>query len=288
MTKLALRLALVGAERQTDTKASFWREYRRLSQLGERHGEIPWDDDYLEGYLLARIQVRLNRALKRHFGPGLEKEPSGRYLDDIPQEFSHLTLRISRVEYSSLELLIDVLGLNDGKLLPLIVAALEIYAPEELSNALPGRDTPFRPSVHVVEWPVEATPTMQQPTVVPAVRAPEESDRFAAIRKISSIANLSLLLPVVLGMAVLYAASSALSEHEKENFKDRADMRAQTTALINATVERNKTLEGALKEVLASAAQVIQETHRIEMDILKERARQISLHPDTNPPPPSK
>ena len=269
MATLVLRLSLVGVEGKTDTKESFWNEYRRMSGYESRRFEGRFDDDYLEGFIFGRFQARLNSAVRQHFGLGFHDRPE-RTGSPTPLDLRRLTLRITRIEYSSLELFVDVLGLNDGVLLPIIAAALEIYAPEELSGALPGNSVPFKPTVHPAEWSEMPLPPNPQPQV-PDTIAPENSGRLNNIQKIWQIANLSLLMPVLLSLGLVYFALTTLSDHEKEISMDREGLRSQTTSLINAMIERNNTLEGALKDVLASSAQAIRDANRMQLDQLKER-----------------
>ncbi len=270
MTTLSLRLSLAGAQGRTDTKEAFWYEYVRLSgyessRLDESH------PDFLEGHVFSSFQARLNRAVKRHFSDTHWKEfrESPALIDP---DIQRLTLRVVRVEYSSLDVLIEILGLNNGALLPLVAAALEIYAPEELSGALPGSHVAFRSSVRFVDWPKEAHPIKEALVPAPPNALLEANGPLGSLRRIWQIANLSLLLPVLLSLGVLYLTFASLGENEKEIAREREHLRNQASMLINATIERNKVLESTLKDVLGSASQVIREAHRFESEIMKERA----------------
>jgi hypothetical protein len=269
------------SQEQTDDRASFWEEYRRLARIeddddiGGRHGPSRRADE-MEGYIRGGFAAHINRSIGEHFGVDRywERFP-GKRSGDAPgaNPFKYLTLTVARIDYGSLHVLLDVFGLDNESLLPLVAAALEVYAPQAMNNAMPGRSVPMAAIAAAEDGgpPLMPTTSSANLPVTPDDSVALTSAKERAAQRLWQIVNSTLLVPVILALAVLYIFGTMFAEAVKHSQADGRALQQQSADLIKVISEQNATLARTLTQVSGDISRVMKDVQQQQIESVKAK-----------------
>lgn len=262
--EVVLKFRLSGSKFATDTRNTFWAEYCRQAGLpfadenfSKPDPDHPYSPERLEAMVRSRFVPRLNDALSYRFGRRGDGPGRMIIVGEASPPLADIVMTLSRLEYNSLDLVLKVLGLDDGALLPLLCGALEVYGPDAFNNAMPGNAVDLRASVEfdralVVQNAKLVTLSENRPNTPEAASSIKELAR----NKLWGILNGSLILPVILALAVLYQMVGSIDRDHAEIGKQRAllaqerdtvlqNLAQQNAALIRVLTDRNGGPAGA-------------------------------------------
>ena len=166
-----------------------------------------------------------------------------------------VVLTLARIEYNSLDLVLKVLGLNDGGLLPLVGAMLEVYAPGAFEQAMPGMSPAGMRMTVEHDWRAMLDDGQSKPTIPSSIPpSPEPNNQAFAKAKIWGALNGGLILPVILALAVLWATASAIEGERVAVSNERALLVKERSEALANLVQQNGQLSRALIDRNAPAA----------------------------------
>jgi hypothetical protein len=241
----------------------------------------------MEAQLHSKFTPRLNRDIREHFGSAqhwrFKEFPS----TDTPESppLPLLTLRLSRVTYGSVTLWLDVLGLDNDTLLPILAAALEVYAPNAM-NSMPGYSVPMRVSVSPVPAAVATTAAPLPATVSPAPETKGSAAREAAQRIMTIARDSVLLIPVALALTVAYIAFSAFSEQLKDGRQEHRALLQSSLDFAKIVTEHNAAMARVIQQSAADVTKSLTELQQLQLDELKARQAQKIAPPSPVRPEP--
>jgi hypothetical protein len=217
--EILLQIKLPYAKQRTNDRESFWSEFRR--QAG---GSIEDSADTLEGRMRTGILPRLNDVCSYIDGeyynrPGFQKHRDRRH--------PRFLLVLKDIEYGSLDLFLKVVGLDDVSALPVIAAMLEVYAPREFRNEMPG-NVYVTASASVIN---SGAPTKKSLIIKSPVKDNFNEQKEIA-RHLFERLNASFVIPLFLSLYIIYVAFGSIVEEKKEITKEREMLTQERTEII--------------------------------------------------------
>lgn len=169
-----------------------------------------------------------------------------------------LKIRLAGIRYGSIELILDILGIDKDALKQLVVDALVFYSPDAFNSAI-GGDTPLIAHAYATSEVIETG----------AARA---TGRLPLMLT-------SLLVPLTLALLVCYFAFNAITEEQRGLREERQALRTDQSRNLQTLAEQNAKLSSSLVEGAKSAAVAAKELEQLHLNIIKFRASSLGLLP---------
>ena len=263
---VSLRLSLTDAIESTNTSASFWDEYVRLSETSgpgvDRSASAA--TERIRTRFAERLEMYVNRSLEREIEGLPERLSIARYVATVKRTVAAvyqfrrpIGIKLLHIRYGSIELVLSMLGIDNEALKELVLEALTIYAPIAF-NDVAGGNAELEASF---TNPPATQATTKQPT------------------KTLALLQASLLVPVVLALAVCYVAFEALKEEMKGLRSESQSLRLERIEIVKAITEQNVKISGSIVEAAKSAVVQAKELEQLQINLIKLRAISLGLLP---------
>jgi hypothetical protein len=204
----------------------FWKEYWQLA------GQPDENADSGEKLIHKNFTTMLKELLQQGRERSFTSKLAGR---------GKLDINLITIEYGTIELLLNILGVDSGIMQQMLLAALVAYSPIAFN-----RSTNTHPSVAMT-------------AEVDLISSPVES---AQGMKPLALLGSSLLVPVLLALAVLYFAFSALTEAHKQAHQESENAKDRALKLVEAQMVENAKLSSSLAQTANGTMILLKELHK--------------------------
>jgi hypothetical protein len=246
-------------------RSSFWNTYSRLSGVPGTFIEPYAAENIIRSSFAEQLSGLLNRDLSQAYS---ERRQASRFMP-LRRPPPHVEVKLIGLRYASLELFLNILGIDSDFARQTVLSALEFYAPIALNNTVGG------------------TAPLEAEVVYPGESVPKERD-------VTKLLQASLLVPVVLVLGICYVAFTAIGDEWKGLRQERETLLADRAKIIasifdnNARIlEANTKLSGELLQAAKSAASDSKATETLNAQIMTARARALGLLAPPNVPAPT-
>jgi hypothetical protein len=208
-------------------RESFWTTYAALS-LTDSHEFTEEEIRTKEERIRTEFPWILRRRLLSEFA-GESESPLSKKVKQIGLRKS-LQIIASKIEYKSLDIVLEVLGVDYKDMYDVVFSLIEMHTPSALNEAIGNKDVNFTYDF------VRLDP----------VHEDLGNERTGKLSKFWKIADGALLLPVLLALGVLYLAFVAETEYLR-------DLRAEKRAYAERAIKENEEIYRLLLDVVKSS-----------------------------------
>jgi hypothetical protein len=211
----------------------FWVEYGRQSDKTISPEEA---EDKIKSDFKSRIEDYINR--------------------ETPRRKSFISIDLIAIKYSSLDLILSVLGIDSETYRAFVLDAIAVYSPIALNESVGGRAA----LISEIVSPVEMTK--------------EES----SMNRLGVVAT-SLLVPIILALLVWYVTFNALTDERKEVRAEAQAAKLEQSEFLKMIADQNTKLSALLVEASKSSAVNATELEQLQLNIIRLRAIALGLLP---------
>jgi hypothetical protein len=235
---IEVRLDLIGARRPTYSHELFWDGFRKLDGR-DGPDEFPSEESgFWEEQLREEFAPTLQRLLN---GPDSEEKASRR---------PGIEVRFRYLSYGSIKFILELLGVDNDVMKDGLLFALEAFAPLAFNDVL-GSNVPLHSTVRNL-----------------TMGASMEKREF--VTRMQSAMQVSLLVPVLLALGVLYVASNML-------MKEHETLSAERSEFVKALISRNESFSNGIVEQAKSSIATAKAMEELQAALIKTRATALGL-----------
>jgi hypothetical protein len=238
---------------ESNLPTSFWEEYRLRSGREVSHQE---------GEFL--IHERFSSRLHTHVVRAMVAEKSLR-------AFRDLGIQLVSIEYGSIALLLEVLGIDSALIREAAMAAIAAYSPLAFNESVGGS---ISMTAEVAGFPLASgkrevvTSGAVGVDMFPRTSADTWTNRLA-------LASTSLLVPVVLALFICFVALSAVMDSSRQVHEESENAKNRQLEVLKAQMGQNATLSTALNDAAFRAVMNYSRQVRDESENAKNRQLEI-------------
>jgi hypothetical protein len=256
--RVIVRLYFARSRRPTSTRESFWYEYANQSETSSERSERDTEDfarraeeSIMSGFVRRlRANILSREVYRRTYSIWSSLGLRGSSI------FERIKIDLVAIEYNSLDLILNVLGIDNETIRSTVLEAIELYSPLAIYDCV-GR-----------------TADLSSEVIAPQNEIPKGSPKA-----LLAVMGTSLLIPCILALLVCYFTFKALTEELEGVRAERQAAKLEQTEMLKVIADQNTKLSASLVEASKNSAGNAKELEQLQLNIIRLRAITLGLLP---------